>query len=38
MKLGSLKVRRVSVENFISKYEGMDLSDLDNIKELKIVE
>lgn len=26
LKLGSLKVRRASLESFISKYEGMDLS------------
>lgn len=36
LKLGSLKIRKVSLEEFITKYEGMDLSDLDNIKELNI--
>ena len=36
LKLGSLKIRKVSLEEFIAKYEGMDLSDLDNIKELNI--
>ena len=25
LKLGSLKVRRASLESFISKYEGMDI-------------
>ena len=38
IKLGSLKIRKSTVEDFISKYEGMDLSDLDNIIELKIAE
>ena len=38
LKLGSLKVRKASVESFISKYEGMDLSDLDNITELKAID
>lgn len=36
LKLGSLKVRKSSLEYFVAKYEGMDLSDLDNIKELNI--
>ena len=36
LKLGSLKIRRESLEEFIKKYEGMDLSDLNNIKELNI--
>ena len=38
MKLGSLKVRKKTIENFVAKYEGMDLSDLDNIIELKTIE
>lgn len=36
LKLGSLKIRKETLEEFIKKYEGMDLSDLDNIKELNI--
>ena len=36
LKLGSLKVRKSSLEDFVAKYEGMDLSDLENIKELNI--
>jgi excisionase family DNA binding protein len=28
LKLGSLKIRRESVINFLTEYEGMDLSDL----------
>ena len=35
LKLGSLKIRKKSLESFLEKYEGMDLSDLDNITELK---
>lgn len=38
LKLGSLKVRKSTIEDFIAKYEGMDLSDLDNIVELKTKE
>lgn len=34
MKLGSLKVRKQTLEYFLEKYEGMDLTDLDNISEL----
>ena len=34
MKLGSLKVRKQTLESFLEKYEGMDLTDLDNISEL----
>ena len=33
MKLGSLKVRKKTLEAFLEKYDGMDLSDLDNITE-----
>ena len=35
LKLGSLKIRKKSLESFLEKYDGMDLSDLDNITELK---
>ena len=34
MKLGSLKVRKQTLEAFLEKYEGMDLTNLDNISEL----
>lgn len=34
MKLGTKKIRKKSLEDFVEKYEGMDLSDLDNIIEL----
>lgn len=36
MKLGSLKIRKTSLEDFISTYDGKDLSDLDNIVTLNI--
>lgn len=36
MKLGNLKIRKATLEDFISKYEGMDLSNLENIIELKM--
>lgn len=32
LNLGSLKVRRASLLEFLEKYDGKDLSDLDNIK------
>lgn len=38
LKLGSLKVRKTAIEEFILKYEGMDLSNLDNIIELKTID
>lgn len=34
MKLGSLKIRLTSIEEFLEKYDGMDLTDLDNIIDL----
>ena len=34
LKLGSIRVRRVALEDFLSKYEGYDLSDPENIKTL----
>lgn len=36
LNLGSLKVRRASLLEFLEKYDGKDLSDLDNIKGLNI--
>jgi len=36
LNLGSLKVRRTSLLNFLEKYDGKDLSDLNNIKDLEI--
>jgi excisionase family DNA binding protein len=34
LKLGSLKIRNSEVNRFLKEYDGKDLSDLDNIKEL----
>ena len=36
LNLGSLKVRRTSLLNFLEKYDVKDLSDLNNIKDLEI--
>ncbi len=35
LKLGSLKVRKEALNEFLCKYEGYDLSDLGNIKALR---
>ncbi|BAK97525.1 hypothetical protein OBV_03270 [Oscillibacter valericigenes Sjm18-20] len=34
LKLGSLKIRKTAIEDFLAKYEGYDLSELDNIRLL----
>lgn len=34
LKLGNLKVRRTALLNFLEKYEGYDLTDLDNIVKM----
>lgn len=36
LNLRSLKVRRSSLLEFLEKYDGKDLTDLDNIKDLNI--
>lgn len=36
LKLGCLKIRKVSLEKFLEKYDGKDLSDLDNITDLHV--
>lgn len=36
LKLGSLKIRRETLENFVRDIEGKDLSDLDNICVLQV--
>lgn len=36
MKLGRLKVTRTSLLTFLKEYNGKDLSDLDDIKELDV--
>ena len=35
LKLGSMKVRKVALEEFLAKYEGKDLTDPKNIRDLK---
>lgn len=35
LKLGSFKIRRTSLLNFVKESEGKDMTDLNNIKELK---
>lgn len=34
LKLGSLKIRRTTILNFLEQNEGKDLTDLDNISSL----
>lgn len=34
LKLGSIRVRKEALDEFLQKYEGCDLSDLDHIKPL----
>lgn len=36
LKLGSLKVRKTALLNFLSEYEGKDLTDLNNIQDIQI--
>lgn len=38
LKLGSFKIRRTSLLNFVKENEGKDMTDLNNIKELKVGE
>ncbi len=37
LKFKSLKVRNSEINRFLSEYEGKDLSDLDNIKNLDLI-
>lgn len=34
MKIGSFKVRESSLEDFLRKYDGYDVSDPENVREL----
>lgn len=34
LKLGQYKVRRQALEDFLEKWEGYDLTDPDNVREL----
>lgn len=36
LKLGSYKVRRTALLEFLAKYEGQDLTDLNDIKKLEV--
>lgn len=36
LKLGSFKIRKTTLNSFLKKYEGQDLTDLKNIKELEV--
>lgn len=38
LKLGSFKIRRSAILEFLEKYEGQDLTDLNNIIELRLEE
>ena len=38
LKLGSLKIRKTSIEKFLDEYDGMDLTNLDNIFALNSTE
>ena len=37
MKLGSLKIRRSSLLKFLNDYDNKDLTDINNIVDLKII-
>ncbi len=37
LKLGSIKILKSSLIKFLAYYEGQDLSDIDNIKKLSIL-
>ena len=37
IKLGSYKIRKSTLEKFLQEYENKDLTDLSNIKELKVI-
>lgn len=36
LKLGSLKIRKTALIEFLSEYEGKDLTDLNNIQDIQI--
>lgn len=36
LKLGSIRVRKAALDEFLQRYEGCDLSDPLNIKELAV--
>jgi excisionase family DNA binding protein len=36
LKLGSYKVRRITLLNFLAKFEGRDLTNLDEVVEIPV--
>lgn len=38
LKFKSLKVRNSEINRFLAEYEGKDLSDLDNIRNLDLIQ
>lgn len=36
LRLGGMKIRRVALLEFLKKYEGKDLRDVNNIKEMEV--
>lgn len=34
LKIGSMKIRNTEINRFLQEFEGKDLTDLDNIKDL----
>lgn len=38
LKIRSLKISNSEINRFLTVYQGMDLSDLDNIKEIDLKE
>ncbi len=38
LKLGSIKIRKTAIVEFLEKYEGKDLTDLSNVREMELQE
>ena len=36
IRLGGMKIRKVALLEFLKKYEGKDLRDVNNIKEMEV--
>lgn len=36
IKIGRWKVRKATLEEFLAKYDGMDITDPSNIKEVQV--
>lgn len=37
LKLGSFKIRKTALLEFLKQYEGQDLTNLENVKELEVI-